>query len=60
MSDVGPILITGCSWAKADVVARTIERALTAQRPLSRYLIARRLRFALATRMPCRAALGTR
>jgi len=42
---------TPLMWASADVVARTIERALTSPRPLSRYVIARRVRFALATRM---------
>jgi NAD(P)-dependent dehydrogenase (short-subunit alcohol dehydrogenase family) len=38
-------------WAKPATVARTIERAITSAHPLSRYVIARRVRFGLAARM---------
>jgi NAD(P)-dependent dehydrogenase (short-subunit alcohol dehydrogenase family) len=48
---------TPLMWARPEAVARTIERALTSARPLSRYVIARRVRLLLATRtlLPGRA-----
>jgi NAD(P)-dependent dehydrogenase (short-subunit alcohol dehydrogenase family) len=42
---------TPLMWAKPEAVARTIEKAVTSSRPLSRYVIARRVRVALAARM---------
>lgn len=38
-------------WASADAVARVIERAVTSPRPQSRYVVSRRVRLALATRV---------